>query len=290
VYFLSPNGRQICVATPSGVDTTSLSSIRPWNNDVRWTIFHDYRGLSSHREQALMLPTMRNTQDQWFDAIELVNDNWTYSGYGRDRFSDESSNFGILRDCAVVGRDRAYAFLMEDPDAPNSDEMQLLTRDIVLNRPSRSTDLWSDSKEAPMGDPSGDYARGGVRLAPYSPEAQDVIVRQVIVDFHYWSDDGSVYETPDMRCVLLDGAEVGTEVIDSFDGASLPTFEDVGKTGDNQRGLSGRWIFRFPLEDQQWRNTQQVQIDDIMGIAIHRIIVDYETRPDNHWAGQTGGT
>ncbi len=146
VYFISPYGRQVCIASPSGVDTTSLSDVRPWVGDVRWTIFHDYRRLSSQREQSLLLPTLRNNTDQWFDAVEFVNGSWTYSGFGRGRFSDTSSNMGYLRDTAVIAEGKAYAFTMEDPDAPSSHEMQTYTRDIVLNRPSSKDDLWSDSK------------------------------------------------------------------------------------------------------------------------------------------------
>ncbi len=129
-----------------------------------------------------------------------------------------------------------------------------------------------------------------MRLAPFSPEGLECRVRQVVVDFHYWADDSTIYEEPDMRCVLLDGGRLGTEVIDSFVGSSLPTFEDKSLNGDTILGLPYRWVFRFPLEDQDFRISQQVQIDDMIGVAIDRIVVDYEVRPDNHWAGQQGGT
>lgn len=291
VYFIAPYGRQVSIATPSGVDTVSLSHIRPFNGDIRWTIFHDYRALSSQQEQSLLLPTLRNNSDQWFAAIEFVNGSWTYTGFGKDRFSDSSSNIGILRDCAVIAEGKAYAFMMEDPDDPGSHELQLYTRDIVLNRPSRKTDEWSDSKEVAAGDTATGLSRGGVRLAPFSPEGLEVRVRQVIVDFHYWKDtDNDRYEDPDMRCVLLDGGRLGTEVIDSFSASALPTFEDESLPEDTVLGLPYRWVFRFPLEDNDFRISQQVQIDDMISVAIDRIVVDYEVRPDNHWGGQQGGT
>ena len=291
VYFLSPYGRQVCIATPSGVDSVTLQDYRAFSgNDIRWNIFHDYRGLASQQEQALLLATLRNNQDQWFDALEFVNGSWVYSGFGRDRFSDTSSNIGYLRDLCVVGQEKAYAFLMEDPDAPGSDEAQLYTRDIVLNRPSRSTDEWSDSKEVAAGDTATGLPRGGVRLAPFGPPGEEVRVRQVIVDFHYWKDDSTTYEDPDLRCVTLDGGRLGLESVDSFSASALPSFEDESLPADTQLGLPYRWIFRFDMESAEFRNSIQVQIDDMISVAIDRIIVDYEIRPDNHWAGQMGGT
>ncbi len=288
VYFIAPYGRQVCIATPSGVDTVSLSDIRPWNNDNRWTLFHDYRGLASQREPSHMLPPQRNDSDHWSDAVEFVNGNWTYSGYGRDRFSDTSSNIGTLRDTALVAEGKAYAFLTSDPGAdPGTHEPHLYTRDIVLNRPSRKSDEWSDSIEVSFDASSTGIARAGVRLAPFSPEGQEVRVRQVMVDFHYWYDtDNDVYETPDMRCVLIDGGRLGSDLIDTFDGTALDTFEDNSLSQDEMVGQVSRFVFRFPMEDQQFRMTQQIQIDDILSLSISRVVVDYEVRPDNHWAGQ----
>ena len=292
VYFLAPFGRQVMVATPSGVDTTSLSHVRPFNESIPWDVFHDYRGLSSQQEQSVHLTTLRNNADQWFAAVEVINNNWTYTMYGKLRADAAAGNLGVLRDCAVVGQGTAYAFLMDDPDTGLSPllKMQLYTRDIVLNRPSRSTDEWSDSKEVAAGATSTIAAKGMVKLAPFSPEGEEVRVRQVTVDYQYWSDDDSVYEDPDMRCILLNGDNTLTETIDTFAGGDLITLQSLGKGVDEAIGTPARHIFRFPVEDQQFRVTQQIQIDDILSISIDRILVDYEIRPDNHWAGKQEGT
>lgn len=295
-WFISPYGGQVCIASPSGVDTTSAGDIYPWIGDIRWSIYHDCRGMASQQQQSVHLSTYRNEQDQWFDGIEFVNGTWTYCGYGKDRFSDTSSNLGYFRDSAVVGNGNAYAFLMDDPDTPspgsgNAAEAQVYTRDIVLNRPSRKSDYWSDSLEYAAGDEATGLARGGLRLAPFGPPGEEVRVRQVTVDFQYWYDTGNtVYETPDMRCVLLDGSAEGVELIDTFVGSDLATFESVSLPEDYTLPLESRWIFRFPIEDQDFRKSVQVQIDDILSLAVERVIVDYEVRPDNHWGGQTGGT
>jgi len=295
VYFLAPYGRQVCVATPSGVDTTSLKDIRPYNNDLVWDTFHDYRGLSSPREQSVLLPTLRATADQWFDALEFVNGSWSYSGFGRSRFTDSTSNMGHLRDCAVIAEGKAYAFVMEDPDAPSSHEMQLYTRDIVLNRPSSNTlDTWSHGEEVAAGASTTAVSKGAVRLAPFAPPGEEVRVRQVIVDFDYWKDvaEAIIWEVPDMRCSLTDGGALELESIDTFSATNLSSLSSLGYPSGNSStiGAPSRWVFRFPLEDQQFLQQIQVQIDDIVSIAIQRIIVDYEVRPDNHWAGQTAGT
>lgn len=293
VYFLSPYGRQVCIATPSGVDTTTLRDIRPWVGDKRWTIFHNYRGLASQPEQTIMLPTLRTYEDQFWSALERINGSWTWSGYGADLFTEgvgATSDMGFLRDTAIVGEGLAYAFLCEDEGLPSNGSVQLYTRDAVLNRPSRSTDRWSDSKEVSAGSPSTTLAKGAVRLAPYSSSGEEVRVRQVIVDYYYWHDDSTTYETPDMACKLINAATEELESVDTYYGAGLDSFEDINRTSDWAHGIPSRWVFRFPLDDQDFRNSIQVQLDDIMSIAISKIVVDYEVRPDNHWAGQAGGT
>jgi hypothetical protein len=284
VYFQAPYGRQVCVATPNGVDSSTLSHVRPWNSDGDWSIFHDYRGLSSHQEQSIFLPSLRNSDDQWFDALEMVNGSWNYSAFGRTEMGSSTGNIGILRDTALIGNNKAYAFVMEDPDEPNSVETQLYTRDIVLNRPSRSDDYWSDIKEVAAGATSTVVSKGAVKLASFSPEGQEVRVRQVMVDFHYWSDGETYYKNPEMKCLLMDGANTTRESIDTFVYSAMPA------GGDVLLGKPWRHIFRFPIDDNAFEITQQILIEEIMSIAIDRIVVDYEVRPDGHFAGQMAGT
>lgn len=295
VYFQAPYGRQIMIATPSGVDTTTLADIRPWTGDKRWTTFHDYRALSSQQEQFLCHPVVRTDADQCFFALEFANEAWGWHGYGVDSFSEgvgSSSSFGVLRDAAISPSERYMAFLTYDSAAPGSPACtnHIYTRDVMLNRPSRKTDAWSDSTED-SADGTTNTAKGGLRLAPFSPPGEEVRVRQVVVDFHYWKDDSNTYyEDPDMKAVLMDVGGTRLEVVDSFSATGLDSFEDKGFNADETIGIPTRWVFRFDLADQDFRNAVQVQLEDIMSIAIDRIVVDYEVRPDNHWAGQTGGT
>ena len=302
LYFCSPRGDQVCVATPSGVDTESFAHVRPWIEDVRWTLFHDYRALASAEQQAVELHVVRNVTDQWWAGIEFVNQAWVYHGYGKTGFSTELSNMGYLRDCATVGHGQAYAFLVEDPDSPNSTEVHIYTRDIVLNRPSKSTDFWSDKLEVAVGDTATGTADGMIRLAPFSPEpGQEVRIKEVTVDFVYWYDSGAdyltnvgsagtYYTTPSMRCLAIDGAVTGLDSIDTFSAAALTTFEARSFVGDTVHGMPARWIFRFPPEDNDYRQTAQVQLDNLLSVAIDRIIVKYDIRPTSHWNGQIGGT
>ena len=60
--------------------------------------------------------------------------------------------------------------------------------------------------------------------------------------------------------------------------------------GDVLLGKPWRHIFRFPIDDNAFEITQQILIEEIMSIAIDRIVVDYEVRPDGHFAGQMAGT
>lgn len=297
LYFLMPYGNNIAIATPAGVDTQSLSHIVPWVGDKRWTIFHDYRALSSAQEQFIICPTLRTYEGQFWNSLELANGNWGWHGYGVDTWNEgvgSTSNMGDLRDLAMHPNQTKIAFYVYDEDAPGSPATttQIYTRDIVLNRPSRKTDSWSDSKEVAAGDTSTSLSNGSVRLAPFTPPGEEVRVRQVIVDFYYWMDaSNTYYENPTMECALIDGAQTEIERINSLNAeASLTDFETAGLAGDSVLGMPGRWVFRFPIEDQDFRQTVQIQIDKIMSIAISRIVVDYEVRPDNHWAGQTGGT
>ena len=284
VYFQAPYGRQVCVATPNGVDSTTLSHVRPWNSDADWSIFHDYRALSSPQEQSIFLPSLRNNADEWFDALEMINGSWNYSAFGRIEMGTLQGNLGYLRDTALIARNKAYAFIMEDPGDPGGHETQLYTRDIVLNRPSRSDDYWSDIKEVAAGATSTVVSKGAVKLASFSPEGQEVRVRQVMVDFHYWSDGETYYKNPEMKCLLMDGANTTRETIDTFSYSAMPA------GGNILLGKPWRHIFRFPIDDNAFEITQQILIEEIMSIAIDRIVVDYEVRPDNHFAGQMVGT
>ena len=289
VYFLAPNGRQVCMATPSGVETNALRDIRPWTFDRNHNTFIEYRGISSHREQAIMLPVRAGNSKYW-DTIELVNGDWGVHSYGRADFTtNTANNMGYLRDVAPTVRDTVFAYLVEDPD--ETKEAQLFTRDIVLNRPSHSSDTYSDYIETTATAPSTITSKGAVRLASYAPEGEECRVRQVTVDFHYWKTDVATYYAPaDMECRVRHGDIVTQESIDTFDNSVLPSLVDKGFDVDWQQGLSYRWIFRFPLEDADFAMTSQVELDNILSVAIDRIIVDYEVRPDNHWGGQMAGT
>lgn len=296
-YFTLPYGRGIATVTPAGVDVMD-QTIRPWVGEKRWTIFHDHRALVSNQEQFLIHPYVRTYDGQFWNSLELVNGSWgwhTYGGAEMNTGVGSNQNMGELRDLAMHPNETFMMFYVYEPDAPGSPATttHLYSRDIILNRPSRNSDNYSAATEdSAAGD--SDVARGIVRLAPFTPPGEEVRVRQVIVDFHYWHDDSTEYASPDMACTLSATSDANNggqvESIDTFSIASFDSFEDAGVNGDSTIGLAGRWIFRFPLEDQDFRQTYQVQIDQIISLAIDRIIVDYEVRPDNHWAGQQGGT
>jgi hypothetical protein len=48
-------------------------------------------------------------------------------------------------------------------------------------------------------------------------------------------------------------------------------------------------VYRASVETSGFTARPQVQVTQIDGLTIDRIIVEYEVRPITHWLGQTGG-
>ncbi len=278
VYFPGPEGRQVCIATSQGVDTRSLFTVRPWSGS-HWTNHHDYRTLTSPQEQAIAMHYVRlNTDNFWF-SLENVNGTWGFHSTGTIGASAGERNMGLLRDVALVNSGRAYAYLSEE--TANGTEVQVSTRDIILNRPSKSTDVWSDSAETGADD-TAHSEFGDVQLAKFRPgSGQEVRIKSVTIDFDYWNDASTVWPTPNM-VVTVDG----NTSVPTFANAVLP---GLGTTNTTSNAPSAdRYVARF--DSTTFKPFISARIDQIQSIALHVVTVEYEVRPMTQFRGQTAGT
>ncbi len=289
VVFNAPYGRQLCVATPQGVDTKMLQHVRPFFNRGTWNIFHDYRALSSASEQALHMTYQRNDQDQWWVSNEMVNGSWMYHKYGDRDGSTDTSNMGFLRDLSVVGGGKAYAFLCEDASQPNGTEIQIYTRDIVLNRPSRSDDFWSSDIEGAAADPTVSLADGWLQLAAFTPPSgQEVRIHHVTIDYTYWYDaDEALYNRCNFRMQSVAGN--GYTILNTYDTYEADN-EGLTDIVSGVIGFNSRYTFHASPELEKFSHQARVRISSIISLAIDRIVVEYEIRPLAQWAGRQTGT
>jgi hypothetical protein len=298
VYFMAPNGDGVCMATPSGVDTVTHHNVKPWIGDYNWLEVADYRAIASPDKNAIHLVCYDATDTKGWLAIERVNELWYLCQYGFGDFVTRySQNLGQLRDCATVNYGNAWAFVTygsywSESAGATLKEIILFTRDITLNRPSRSDDLFSDKQEGAaiggnfsVSNPAG----GSVRLSPYGPDlGEEVRVSKITVDFMYWKADTAVYSDLEMQLYIrtLNGPKASTRVSSAvyydWDGfrnwnsdTTLPELDDTV----NYRGAEGRYVYDVSMTN--FYPDLFIELTEIRSLAINRIIVEYEVRPDN---------
>ena len=298
VYFMAPDGQGVCAATPSGVDTITYKDKIPWVHEGNWNIFTEYRALSSPDRSALHLMTVDGSTGYMGVAIEKVNDQWYLTSYGNgtDYFGSNigTNGYGILRDCATINFGNAYAFLTYGSYFDNSSgttfyDISLLTRDIILNRPSRDDDVFS-SKTDPsksIGGVSitvGDIGSSALRLSPFSADyGEEARVSRIIIDFSYWRNSDGDYPTPTLKLRIKDATNT-TAIIhsdsDSFNtwAASTSNLPNAATNAD-YRGMQARYVYDLPMGT--FHPDMYIELHNIEAIAINKIAVDYEIRPDN---------
>lgn len=290
VYFMAPNGDGVCMATPSGVDTVTHHNIKPWITDYNWEKVADYRAIAAPDKNAIHLTCFDATHLQTWTGVERVNEHWYFVQYGAGDFSSRNSgasaNLGQLRDCATVNYGNAWAFMTYGTASIGSTKyINLYTRDVTLNRPSRSDDTFSSNAEGASIDGAGAvlYAYGTVRLSPYGPElGEEIRVNKVILDFLYWNADTTVYPEVevDLKIRKLDNT-TSTIYSDTSSFAAWNNTTNLPELADslNLRGAEARYV--FDVEMTKFYPDLFVELTQINGMALNRVIVEYEVRPDN---------
>lgn len=291
VYFMGPDGQGVCAATPSGVDTVTYKDKIPWVHDGNWNIFTEYRSLSSPDRNALHLMTVDGSTGYMGAAIEKVNDQWYLTSYGNgmEQFGSMvgTNGYGVLRDCATINFGNAYAFITYGSyfESGTKYALGLLTRDIVLNRPSRDDDVFSDKE-----DVNGtlrmtvvsDQGSSIVRLSPFSADyGEEARVVRIIIDFTYWRNSANNYATPTMKLrikTMTDGTDNIYTDSTSFNTWAADT-SNLPNITSSYRGRQARYVYDIPLGD--FNPDMFVELHDIESIALNKVTVDHEVRPDN---------
>ena len=280
------NDSGVHIATPQGVDSRTLDYVRP-ANDFGWedTRVEPLRGIAADGPDCLILPYLRNTSTvggDGFQSIDLINNAWGHSSYWNTSLDsggrgDEQATDLTVADISMV-RDK-YMFVVTDeenvPSAASTQWAQLYSRDLFLDRPSGTADTYSAKQEFVANDAGGaaQNAAGHLKLAAYTPPTgEEVRVRSVTVDFDYWKD-GTVYETP---AFTVKTTTTGT-------GASSEADDTETATAFSGTALSGSKEFArktFLMGDIAFGAQALVELTGIQSVAIHRIDVEYQARPN----------
>jgi len=286
VWFLSrfANDSGVSIASPQGVDSVSLDHVRPANN-YGWDDVgvEPLRGLASHELDALMLPYLRHEATagaDGFQSIDFVNNSWSHSSYWNTSISAGGRGGGgsgdiEVADVAMV--DQKYMFVLTDESnttGVGSAYVQLYSRDIALDRPSRGNDLYSDSVES-VGYAGGSVTSGAghIRLAAFTPPSNDQSrVLSVTVDFDFWADDDTQYAVPGFTVSAI---TAGVGVPGSSASAETQSFSGAGLTASQEFAT-----VTYNFGDTAFGAQSLVELTGVQGVALHRVTVEYETRPN----------
>lgn len=286
VWFLSrfANDSGVSVASPQGVDSVSLDYIRP-ANDYGWDDVgvEPLRALASHEMDALMLPYLRHASSNGadgFQSIDMINNSWSHSSYWNtslDTGGRGGGSSGDVEFADVAMVDQKYMFVLTDEENTTnvgSDYVQLYSRDIVLDRPSKGNDLYSDSVES-IGYAGGSVTTGAghVKLAAFTPPSNNQSrVLSVTVDFDFWADDDTQYAVPGFTVSAIT-AGVGAPGTSAT--AETQTFSGSGLTATQEFAT-----VTYNFGDTPFGAQSLVELTGIQGVAFHRVTVEYEIRPN----------
>ena len=198
-----------------------------------------------------------------------------------------TNGYVVLRDCATINFGNAYAFITYGSyfESGTKYALGLLTRDIVLNRPSRDDDVFSDKE-----DVNGtlrmtvvsDQGSSIVRLSPFSADyGEEARVVRIIIDFTYWRNSANNYATPTMKLrikTMTDGTDNIYTDSTSFNTWAADT-SNLPNITSSYRGRQARYVYDIPLGD--FNPDMFVELHDIESIALNKVTVDHEVRPDN---------
>lgn len=295
LMFLEDTGSGgITVVTPSGQDL-ALDDVRPRRGmrpladdaSINSPRIAMKSAVASYLHDSLHFHYIRYhgtfADDDWGrgpKAIELINGAWNMTGYWMSaERTDCAGNFG---DSALGGsgdlfsyqmmyNDRALVFVTQENVTANPDiAPQIYTRDVVLNRPSRSDDYWSDKIEILRGTgaTTTHRAAGEVRLRNISAPDGDLIrVARVIVDATYWKD-GSLYETPAITAWAVGPAGEQQLTVHGWSGASLADVSD---------DAGARTRIRFSAPVMPFEDEVRVELRGIQSLALRSVTVEFET-------------
>ncbi len=123
-----------------------------------------------------------------------------------------------------------------------------------------------------------------MRLSPFSADyGEEARISRIIIDFSYWRNSDGDYPTPTMKLKIKDAtkntANVHTDS-SSFDtwAASTSNLPNAAANAE-YRGMQARYVYDLPMGT--FHPDMFIELYNIEAIAINKIAVDYEIRPDN---------
>ena len=292
LWFLGGRGDSpitgLQMASPQGVDSSTYKHIQPaFELDKtgparvsKSATVNPLRALASDDTDCLILPYLQTTTGRGIHSIDFINNGWAHSSYWSTGLSTDDVEASVtvgFKDVALA-YGRAMFMLVDESSWSGGPEstswVQLYSREITLDRPSSSTDVFSSASEYINADASESHiAAGHVRLAGFSPDAgSEVRVRQVTVDFHWWN--GGSYIDPAFVVKATTKGGTSTEAVDSsetlgtYDGSALSGTKEIGRVTYNGGDLP-------------YGSTAYVELTGIQSIAIQKITVHYEVRPNS---------
>lgn len=283
LMFLGVEGLGIQTMTPAGPDN-KLDIIRPRpilrnQSGTGQEKIEPREAVASYLYNSVHFHFIRFNSDsesnfgQGLKAIDYVNEAFNMTGYwmtieGADsqHYADDTAEelYGItmLADRAIV--------IVAEPKQAGATVPVVYTRDIVLDRPSRADDIFSDRIETDDQAVAAHYSAGQVKLRRQGmKDGHRVRVRRVIVDARYWKDASDTNWFPaSMLCRAIepDGTVQQMNLNDDWVQA------DLANTDFGGRGT--RLVFTAPSE--VYHADIGVELFNIQSMAIETVTVEYE--------------
>lgn len=283
--LLSPGG---------GIETDALSYIRPGNDIYQFSAGRN--GVSNYGEDSVFLPyiakgtvdpsgsgAVRNVSEVGMQAWALVHGVWTKEVWWEGAIAeavDAATKTNLLYATLSFQGNKMIAITNAGAAGPNAGTWRVFTRDICLDRPSRTGDTWSDATE-PHSDLAG--TPFGVDAQLWLPEEMAplgtaVRVRKVTVEFDYWKHaDYSPASTADFSVMVkYRGQKGGTQVDSVTQGGADDSFDYLTAT-TGFYPERGRRTFTF--ETSPWYGSYQVVFPTMRNVAFRKVTVEYEQNP-----------
>lgn len=284
------------ILSPAGIETKTLDKIRPGNDIYQFSAGRN--PVSSYGEDSLIMPfIVKATYDtsstgpeireravgdyaeRGLQAWALVHGVWTkeiwWSGATEITVTQLPSASNFLYATLPFAGNKLIAITNDTTDLTGT--WRFHTRDICLDRPSTTTDTWSNAQEAHADVESTELGCQLWLPEEMAPIGHGVRVRRVIVEYDYWKTS-SFYpaSTADFSCKVryrgqTDSATLDTDTLGGADGS----FDYLADTTGVYPGR-GRKVFSFP--EAGWSGSYQIIFPEIRNVAFRKVTVQYEQK------------
>lgn len=238
--------------------------------------------VKTHNEKALILPYKIEDTDPTADAagigefynhgygaFEWVNGAWTEALYNHGS--------GVRFAVNNLEHDKLYGLSFDTPDDGVSVRPQFYTRDVTLNRPSTSTDAFSDNEETTtlLSDSTGSLVASGSVTTGHmvafvetaesrAPSGNQIRVDAISIEFDYWNSD--LFDSDcgfDVELVYRSSRNGDKQVRRINPGRVSPPADSVGLVPKR-----GHYVTNItPVTC----GTFQIRVLNVVGVAIHSI-------------------